>query len=103
MRLEPTVIVGLTALALMAIGLYGLAILRNLIKLVIALQLLTKSALLALLFAATWVGQGSLGQALMLTVILADTVVAVMAMALAVQIKRCLGSLDLSRLSSLRG
>jgi NADH-quinone oxidoreductase subunit K len=45
----------------------------------------------------------NLGQSLVATVIVADTVVAVIGIALAVQIRQRLGSLDVRELSNLRG
>jgi len=47
-------------------------------------------------------GQQDLGQSLAITVIIADTIVAVIGMALAVQVRRVIGTLDLRSLTSLR-
>ncbi|MBI5961037.1 MAG: NADH-quinone oxidoreductase subunit K [Chloroflexi bacterium] len=91
------------ALALFAVGLYGLLITRNMIKVVVALQILVKAALLALVVAGKASDQINLGQSLAMTVIVADTVVAVIGLALAVQVKRVLGTMDLTELSKLRG
>jgi NADH:ubiquinone oxidoreductase subunit K len=90
-------------LGLMGVGLYGLLIARNLIKIVVALQIMIKGAVLALVAAGNASGQVNLGQSLALTVIVADTVVAVVALALVVQVRRRLGTLDVSQLSKLRG
>ncbi len=84
------------------IGLYGLLVVRNLIKVVVAMQILVKSALIALVAAARPSGQINLGQSLALTVIVADTIVSVVALALAVQVRRRLGTLDLQALTTLR-
>ncbi len=91
------------ALVLLGIGLYGLLVLRNLIKLVIALQILVKGAILALVAAGSLSGQTNLGQSLAVTLIVADTVVAVVGLALAVQVRRRFGTLDVKELSTLRG
>ncbi len=88
---------------LLGIGLYGLLVTRNLIKLVMVLQILTKASLLALLVAARATEQIGLGESMVLTVIIADTVVAVIGMGLAVQIQRHLKTLDVNELSKLRG
>jgi NADH-quinone oxidoreductase subunit K len=90
-------------LGLLGIGFYGLLASRNLIKLIIALQILVKSALLSLMLAGRASGHPTLGQSLAVTVIVADTVVMVMALAFAVQIKRQTGSLDVHDLSRLKG
>jgi NADH-quinone oxidoreductase subunit K len=91
------------AFALVGIGLYGLLVIRNLIKVVVALQVMVKGVLLALAAAGEASGQINLGQSLILTVIVADTVVAVVGLALAVQIRRVKGTLDVRDLSELRG
>lgn len=91
------------ALVLLGIGLYGLLVLRNLIKIVIALQILGKGAILALVAAGAISGQTNLGQSVAVTLIVADTVVAVVGLALAVQVRRRFGSLDVNELSTLQG
>jgi len=90
-------------LGLLGIGLYGLLISRNLIKLVIALQILVKAALLGLVLGGDMSAQINLSQSLAITVIVADTVVAVIGMALAVQVRRQIGTMDVTALSKLRG
>jgi NADH-quinone oxidoreductase subunit K len=90
-------------LALVGVGLYGLLALRHLIKLIIALQILAKAAVLALVLAGSASGQIDLGQSLAATVIVADTIVAVVGLALAVQVRQRLGTLDVGALSKLRG
>lgn len=102
-ELTPTTIALLGIFGLFGVGLYGLLITRNLIKLVAVLQVLVKSALLALVAAGQAGGQVNLGQSLAVTVIVVDTIVAVIGLALAVQVRRRLGTLDLRDLSSLKG
>lgn len=87
---------------LMGVGLYGLLMSRNLIKLIIVLQVLVKTAVLALVVAGYATGQVNLGQSLAVTVLAADTVVAVIGLALAVQVRRQLGTLDVTQLAELR-
>jgi len=95
--------VWITILGLLLAGLYGLMVLRNLFKLIVALQILVKGAILALVAAGHASGQIQVGQSLAVTVIVVDTVVAVVALALAIQVKRRVGTLDVRELSSLRG
>ncbi|HBX69340.1 MAG TPA: hypothetical protein DEH25_08130 [Chloroflexi bacterium] len=90
-------------IGLLGVGFYGLLIGRNLVKLIVALQILVKGALLALIAAGSANGKMNLSQSLAMTVIVADTVVAVMGMALAVQVRRRLGTFDVKALASLRG
>ncbi len=96
----PLVIAGVIALA--GVGLYGLLATRNLIKIIVAMQILTKSAVLALVAAGTASGQINLSQSLAITVIVVDTIVAAVGLAFGVQVRRRLGSLDAANLSSLR-
>ncbi len=100
---QPLSIMLIGVLGLLGVGLYGLLMLRNLIKIVVALQILVKAAILALVAAGSAAGQIDVGQSLAVTVIVADTVVAVVALALAVQVRRRFGTLDLDALSTLRG
>lgn len=103
MSFSPLTIAYIGVLGLLGLGLYGLLVTRNLIKIVIALQILVKAAVLALVAAGSASGQVSLGQSLAATVIVADTVVAVVGLALAVQVRRRCGTLDVAALSGLRG
>jgi len=90
-------------IGLLGVGFYGLMVSRNLIKIVVALQIMVKGAMLALVAAGQANGQINLSQSMALTVIVADTIVAVMGMALGVQIRRRMGTLDVRNLSSMRG
>ncbi|MBW7958521.1 MAG: NADH-quinone oxidoreductase subunit K [Candidatus Promineofilum sp.] len=89
-------------IALLGVGLYALLASRNLIKIIIALQIMTKSAILALVVAGNATGRINLSQSIALTVIVVDTIVAVLALALVVQIKRQTGHLDAAKLTDLR-
>jgi len=103
MNIAPFNIALMGVIGLLGIGFYGLMVSRNLIKIVVALQILVKGAMLALVAAGQAAGQINLGQSMALTVIVADTIVAVMGMALGVQIRRRMGTLDVRDLSSMRG
>ena len=95
-------IVVIGVVALLGVGLYALLAVRNLIKAVVALQIMVKGAVLALVAAGAASNQVNMGQSLAVTVIVADTVVAVVGLALAVQVRRRVGTLDISALSSLK-
>ena len=95
-------LIAVTVLGLLGIGFYSLLISRNLIKIVITLQILVKAVVLALVMAGQTAGQINLGQSLATTVIVADTIVAVVGLALAVQVQRHFGTLDVRVLSTLR-
>jgi NADH-quinone oxidoreductase subunit K len=89
--------------ALLCVGFYGLLIARNLIKVVMVLQILIKGVILALVLAGKLGGNAGLGQSTAATVIVADTIVAVVGLALAVQVRRRFGTLDVPKISTLRG
>ena len=91
-----------TIVFLLGVGLYGLLVSRHLIKVIIALQIVVKSALLAIIVAGDAVGRINLAQSIAMTVIVVDTIAAVLALALVVQIKRRTGSLDAAELGQLR-
>jgi NADH-quinone oxidoreductase subunit K len=103
MNFSPLHIGLIGVVGLLGVGFYGLLISHNLIKIVVALQLLVKAALLGLIVAGRASGQINLSQSLAITVIVVDTVVAVVGLALAVQVRRQLGTLDTRELSNLRG
>jgi NADH:ubiquinone oxidoreductase subunit K len=90
------------AIAVLVVGLYGLLISRHLIKVLIALQIMTKGAVLLLVVAGRAGRHPGLGQSLGISVIVADTLVIVLGLALAVQVQRRYGTLDTSALSTLK-
>ncbi len=103
MTFTPLDIVLFGIVALLAVGLYGLLITRNLIKIVMVLQILIKGVILALVLAGKLSGNLGLGQSTAATVIVADTIVAVVGLALAVQVRRRFGTLDVPKISTMRG
>jgi NADH-quinone oxidoreductase subunit K len=103
MNFSPLNIILLGIAGLLGIGFYGLLITRNLIKVVMMLQILIKAVVLALVFAGKVSGNLGLGQSTAATVIVADTIVAVVGLALAVQVRRRFGTLDVPKISTLKG
>jgi len=101
--MTPLNIVLIGVVGLLAVGFYGLLIARNLIKVVMVLQILIKAAVLALVLAGKLGGNMGLGQSTAATVIVADTIVAVVGLALAVQVRRRFGTLDVPKISTLKG
>jgi NADH-quinone oxidoreductase subunit K len=99
---SPGGIAFLAVFVVLGIGLYALLVVHNLIKVIVALQILGKAALLAMVAAGYLRGQVNMGQSLALTVIVADTIVAVVGLALAVQVRRQFDTLDIDALTTLR-
>ena len=102
MSMNVWTVVIVAVLGLVALGLYGLLIIRNLIKIVVALQVFAKGTILLMVAAGAVSGKPAIGQSLAITVIVADTVVVVMALALAIQVRRWCGTLDTRVISTLR-
>lgn len=102
MDLSIGVIVLVSVLGLLGIGVYGLLASRNLIKVIIALQIMVKGAMVALVMAGHIRGAVNFGQSLALTVIVTDTIVAVVGLTLAVQIRQRIGTMDIKDLTKLR-
>lgn len=100
MNTEQVLMIGV--LLVTGIALYGLLMLRNLFRIVIALQILMKGVVIALVAAGSVSGNMQLGQSMAVTVIVADTVVAVIALALTVQVQRRFGTVDTKALSTLK-
>ena len=103
MNFTPLNIILIGIAGLLGVGFYGLLITRNLIKIVMMLQILIKAVVLALVFAGKLSGNLGLGQSTAATVIVADTIVAVVGLALAVQVRRRFGTLDVPKISALKG
>jgi NADH:ubiquinone oxidoreductase subunit K len=91
------------AVCLSGLGLFGLLVSRNLIRLIVSQQVMSKGAIVALMIAGTLSGQSGLAQSLAVTFIFVDTATAVIALALAIRVQQKLGTLDLRALSSLKG
>ncbi len=102
MSLSLPLLTAVAVLGLLGIGFLGLLVTRNLIKVVVGLQVAVKGAMLALVLAGRLSGQLQTGATLALTVIVADTIVSVVALAFAVQVRRQFGTLDFQALSTLR-
>ena len=102
MNLSPSLLAVIAILGLLAVGFYALLASRNLIKVIVGLQILVKGSMLAFVLAGRMVGNVTLGQSLALTVIVVDTIVAVIGLAISVQIRRHFGTLDVKALTTLR-
>ena len=93
----------LGAALLVFIGLFGLLVCRNTMRLLIALEIMVKGVTLLLLVIARDTASQGLGQALFITMLLVEVVVAVVVLAFIIHAYRHTGSLDVRKLSSLKG
>lgn len=101
--LSLTTILVIGVLGIFMIGFYALLTTRNMIKIIVALQILVKAAMLALITAGYVNGNVNEVESMCITVIVADTVVAVLGMALAILMKRTFLTLDIDKISNLKG
>lgn len=76
------------AWGLLLVGLYGLMTVRNLLRIIIALQLMAKGGFVMLIVAGVISGNVVLGESLALAVISVDTLVMVIGLALVVHTKQ---------------
>lgn len=102
MNIPTPLVVLIVILGLAGVGLYCILASRNLIKVIVGLQLLVKGAVIAFMLASHLTQNENLGQTLGITIIVADTIVAVVGLSLAVQIRLRTGSLDIKTISSLK-
>ncbi len=90
-------------LLLMMMGVYMLVMYRNLLRLIIGVEMIAKGV--TLIFLGGGVFRQGIGyvQSLLVTFIIVETVLAAVMLALAVVAHRIYGSLDIRLLSKLRG
>jgi len=84
-------------------GLYCILVTRNLMRVVIGLELLTKAVTLLLIAAGYATGRMALAQALVITLIVIEVVVIAVMVGVILSIYRYTGSLDASNIKSLKG
>jgi NADH-quinone oxidoreductase subunit K len=90
-------------LLLLMIGVYMLILYRNLLRLIIAVEIVAKGVTLIFLSAGVYRQDIGFIQSLLVTFIIVETVLAAIILALAVRAQKIYGSLDIRNLSKLRG
>jgi multisubunit Na+/H+ antiporter MnhC subunit len=88
---------------LLMIGVYMLILYRNLLRLIIAVEIIAKGVTLAFLSAGVYRQDIGFIQSLLVTFIIVETVLAAIILALAVRAQKIYGSLDIRNLSKLKG
>lgn len=88
---------------LILIGLYCLLSMRNLIKLLIGIEVIAKGVTLALISASNMRNYILTGQSLVITFIVIEVCVVAVALAIIINVYRHTGSLDVKKLTKLRG
>ena len=90
-------------LAVVAAALFSLLKVRNMLGMLIATEVMTKGVTLLLICAGYLNGNTALTQTFIVTIIVIEAVVAVVAVGLAVSVHRNTGSLDIANLNKLNG
>jgi NADH-quinone oxidoreductase subunit K len=88
---------------LLLIGFYSLLVSRNLIRLLISIEILTKSATLMLILAGYWTHQPNLAQTFVITLIIVEVVVIAVAAGIVIRVFEHTGTLDTRMLRNLKG
>jgi len=89
--------------ALFAIGLYAIAARRNLVKVLLGLQIMGKATTLTFVLAGFLLNDMGRAQALVFTIIVIEAVVVALALALMINVYRTTGSLSLATLRRMKG
>ena len=84
-------------------GLYCILVTRNLMRVLIGLELLTKAVTILLIVAGYATGRTALAQAIVITLIMIEVVVMAVIAGVILSIYRHTGSLDASSVKSLKG
>ena len=85
------------------IGLYALVSSRNIIKLLIGLEIMAKAVVLSFITAGYFRGETFFAQSLIITFIVVEVSLAAVALALVINAYRSTGSLDVQKLARLKG
>jgi NADH:ubiquinone oxidoreductase subunit K len=93
----------IAAALLFVTGLYSLLVTRNLLRIVISLEILTKGVTLIMLGAGYINGNMATAQAYVITIIILEIVILVIAMGIVLGVYRLNGTLDTHKLNNLKG
>ncbi|HBC86212.1 MAG TPA: hypothetical protein DCZ94_04585 [Lentisphaeria bacterium] len=88
---------------LLITGIYCILVTRNLIRIIIGLEILTKAVTLLIIVAGYATGELALAQTLVITLIIIEVVVMVVAAGIIINVSRHNSSLDVRKLEKLKG
>ena len=94
---------GLAVILILAIAAYCVIVSRNLVRILIGLELFTKAVTLLMVLAGISAGRVALGQSLVITLIVVEVVVIAVAAGVVIGVHRHNHDLDATRLRNLRG
>ena len=93
----------IAVILLLGIGLYTLLVSRNLLRMLIGFEIMAKGVTLAIVSAGALNGKIALSQTLAITAIVVEVVFIAIALAIVMLIQRKKGSLDVRKLTNLKG
>jgi NADH:ubiquinone oxidoreductase subunit K len=93
----------LAIIILIGVGIYCLLARRNIIQLLIGIEIIAKGVTLSFILAGFFQGNEHIAQAIVVTIILIEAITAAVAMSLIVMAHRHTDSLDIKDLRRLRG
>jgi NADH:ubiquinone oxidoreductase subunit K len=93
----------IAVILLLVIGLYTLLVSRNLLRMLIGFEIMAKGVTLAIVSAGWLNGKAALAQTLAITAIVVEVVFVAIALAIIMLIQRKKGSLDVRKLTNLKG
>lgn len=94
----------ITAVALiLAIGIYSLVVTRNLMRILISVEILTKAVTLLMIAAGYFVGNMAAAQSFVITIIILEVVLLVVLTGILLGAYKANGTLDTRKLNNLKG
>ena len=84
-------------------GLYCILVTRNIIRTIIGLEILIKAVTLLMIAVGYVTGRTALTEAMVITIIVIEVIVAAVAGGIALRVFRCNNSLDITELKRLKG
>jgi NADH:ubiquinone oxidoreductase subunit K len=90
-------------LMLFVMGLYCLLVTQNIVRALIGIEILMKAVTLLIIIAGQTIGNAALSQAMIITLIVIETVFIAVAMGIVLCVYKHSGSLDTNNLTDLKG
>ncbi len=92
-----------SALLILAVGFYSIVVTRNLMRILLSVEILTKAVTLLMIGAGYLTGNVGAAEAYVITIIVVEVMILVVATGIVVGVYKNNGSLDTSKLNNLRG
>ena len=93
----------LTAGLLIVVGIYGLVVTRNMMRILIFIEILTKAVTLLMIGAGYMTGHLAEAQSFVITIIVIEVIVLVIATGILFGVYNKIGEIDISSLNNLKG